>query len=65
MHKETAESGKLIVVATPIGNLGDFSPRAIETLNSVDLVIAEDSREFGKLAKRFDISTKWTPGFNI
>ena len=48
----------LYVVGTPIGNLADLSPRAIDTLRSVDLVVAEDTRVFGKLASHFDIKTK-------
>jgi 16S rRNA (cytidine1402-2'-O)-methyltransferase len=39
----------LVVVATPIGNLGDLSPRAAETLRTVDLVLAEDTRRTGRL----------------
>jgi 16S rRNA (cytidine1402-2'-O)-methyltransferase len=39
----------LVVVATPIGNLGDLSPRAAEALRTVDLVLAEDTRRTGKL----------------
>lgn len=50
-------SGKLFVVGTPIGNLSDFSPRAIETLSSVDFIAAEDTRVTLKLLNRFQIST--------
>jgi len=48
----------LYIVGTPIGNLGDMSPRAIEVLRGVDLIAAEDTRVFGKLASHFDIKTK-------
>ena len=48
----------LYIVGTPIGNLGDMSPRAINVLRDVDLIAAEDTRVFGKLASHFDIKTK-------
>lgn len=47
---------KLFVVGTPIGNLGDFSPRAVETLKSVDFIAAEDTRVSLKLLTHFGIS---------
>lgn len=48
----------LYIVGTPIGNLSDFSPRAIDVLKNVDLVASEDTRVFSKLAHHFDIKTK-------
>ena len=48
-------SGTLYLVATPIGNLGDFSPRAVETLSTVDFIAAEDTRVSVKLLNHFAI----------
>lgn len=46
---------KLYIVGTPIGNLGDFSPRAVETLNNCDFIAAEDTRVTLKLLNHFGI----------
>lgn len=48
-------SGTLYVVGTPIGNLGDISPRALETLESCDFIAAEDTRVTLKLLNHFEI----------
>lgn len=48
----------LYIIGTPIGNLSDLSPRAVEILQNVDLIAAEDTRVFGKLAHHFNIKTK-------
>ena len=52
--------GTLFLCATPIGNLGDMSPRVIETLRSADLIAAEDTRNSIKLLNHFDIHTPMT-----
>lgn len=47
----------LYIVGTPIGNMSDMSPRAVDVLRNVDLIAAEDTRVFGKIAAHFDIKT--------
>jgi len=47
--------GELLVVATPIGNLGDLSPRAIDVLKTADLVCAEDTRHTGLMLRRLGV----------
>lgn len=49
-------AGKLYIVGTPIGNLSDMSPRAVETLGKVDFIAAEDTRVTQKLLTHFSIS---------
>jgi len=53
-------AGKLYLCATPIGNLGDMTPRVVETLNMVDVIAAEDTRNSIKLLNHFDIHTPMT-----
>jgi 16S rRNA (cytidine1402-2'-O)-methyltransferase len=55
-----AGGGTLYVVATPIGHLGDVTFRALETLRSVPLIAAEDTRHTSRLLKRYDVTTRMT-----
>ncbi|MCM1310194.1 MAG: 16S rRNA (cytidine(1402)-2'-O)-methyltransferase [Bacteroides sp.] len=50
-------AGKLYIVPTPVGNMADMTPRAVEVLKSVSLILAEDTRTSAPLLKRFDIHT--------
>jgi 16S rRNA (cytidine1402-2'-O)-methyltransferase len=52
-----AQAGRLYVVSTPIGNLGDITVRAIETLREVSVILAEDTRHSRTLLARHDITT--------
>lgn len=53
-------AGTLYLCATPIGNLGDMTPRVVETLRNVDIIAAEDTRNSLKLLTHFEIHTPMT-----
>jgi 16S rRNA (cytidine1402-2'-O)-methyltransferase len=57
----STRGGVLYVVATPIGNLQDLSPRALEVLRGVDLVLAEDTRAGLRLFRHFQVATRLQP----
>jgi 16S rRNA (cytidine1402-2'-O)-methyltransferase len=52
------EKPTLFLVPTPIGNLSEMSPRALEVLNSVDVIACEDTRTSGQMLKHFNISKR-------
>lgn len=52
------EAGTLYIVATPLGNLGDITQRALAVLEGVDCIAAEDTRHSGKLLRHFAINTR-------
>lgn len=54
-------SAGLYIVATPIGNLGDLSPRAVSILQAADVIACEDTRVTGKLLKRYGVDTQMVP----
>ncbi|HMU66084.1 MAG TPA: 16S rRNA (cytidine(1402)-2'-O)-methyltransferase, partial [Cellvibrionaceae bacterium] len=57
MSRGLTPVGELFIVATPIGNLADMVPRAVEILQNVDFIAAEDTRHSGKLMQHFQINT--------
>ena len=58
MTDQQTGKGALYIVATPIGNLGDISHRAIEVLRRADIIAAEDTRHSSRLTQHFGISTR-------
>lgn len=56
----STSAGTLFVVATPIGNLQDLTPRALEVLRSVQLIAAEDTRHSGRLLQHYGVTTPTT-----
>ncbi len=60
-HVSAFSAPGLVVVATPIGNQGDMTPRAVEALQTADLILCEDTRHTGRLCAAFNIATRLLP----
>ena len=60
MAPDERSAGRIYIVSTPIGNLGDFSFRGVEVLKTVSVVLAEDTRHSRVLLDRYDIATPMT-----
>ena len=58
MQMNATGEGKLVIVPTPLGNLGDMTARSLEALRAADVVCAEDTRVTGKLLAAFDIEKR-------
>ncbi|MHC4871423.1 MAG: 16S rRNA (cytidine(1402)-2'-O)-methyltransferase [Planctomycetota bacterium] len=58
------QTGKLIIVPTPIGNMSDITLRALESLKNADIIACEDTRRTGRLLKHFEIPGKKLAGFH-
>ena len=58
MTQTTVNSGNLYIVATPIGNLGDISQRAIDILAQVDVIACEDTRHTQRLLTAYSVKNK-------
>lgn len=61
MTEHQEDAGTLYIVSTPIGNMGDFSFRAVETLRDVSAVLAEDTRHTVHLLQRYGVTTPLVP----
>ena len=60
MSEPIRAQAALYIVATPIGNLGDMTARAVEVLKTVDLIAAEDTRHSGRLLQHLGVATRMT-----